>query len=92
MKATARHILVKTEEFCNQLKEEIANGKEFSQIAQEHSECPSGKQGGELGEFGKGQMVAEFDQVAFSAPINQIQGPVKTQFGYHLLEITKREE
>lgn len=91
-RASARHILVKTEEECNNLKAEIANGADFAAIAQQHSLCPSGKQGGELGEFGRGQMVKEFDTVVFSAPVGEVQGPVKTQFGYHLVEVTARRE
>jgi len=91
-RASARHILVKTEEQCNSLKAEIENGAEFGQLAHEHSLCPSGKQGGDLGEFGRGQMVKEFDAVVFSAPVGEVQGPVKTQFGYHLLEVTKRND
>ncbi|SFP56583.1 peptidyl-prolyl cis-trans isomerase C [Nitrosomonas cryotolerans] len=91
-RANARHILVKTEEQCNNLKTEIENGAEFDAIAQQHSLCPSGKQGGNLGEFGPGQMVKEFDTVVFSAPIGEVQGPVKTQFGYHLLEVTERQD
>ena len=74
------------------LKAEIENGAEFGQLAQQHSLCPSGKQGGDLGEFGRGQMVKEFDTVVFSAPVGEVQGPVKTQFGYHLLEVTKRSD
>ena len=62
-RASARHILVKTEEQCNNLKAEIANGASFAEIAQQHSLCPSGKQGGDLGEFSRGQMVKEFDTV-----------------------------
>lgn len=89
-KATARHILVKTEEQCEQLKQEIANGKDFAEAAKEHSSCPSGRKGGDLGSFGPGQMVKEFDEVVFSANLNEVQGPVKTQFGYHLLEVTSR--
>ena len=91
-KASARHILVKTEEQCNNLKTEIEKGADFGELAQQHSLCPSGKQGGELGEFGRGQMVKEFDTVVFSAPVGEVQGPVKTQFGYHLLEVTKRSD
>ncbi len=91
-RASARHILVKTEEQCNNLKSEIESGVDFGKLAQEHSLCPSGKQGGELGEFGRGQMVKEFDTVVFSAPIGEVQGPVKTQFGYHLLEVTQRND
>ena len=90
--ATARHILVESEEQCNTLKSEIEGGKDFAELAKEHSTCPSGQQGGELGEFGPGMMVPEFDQVVFSAPVNEVQGPVQTQFGYHLLEVTSRTE
>lgn len=90
--ASARHILVATEEQCEDLKTQIENGAEFADLAREHSKCPSGRQGGALGEFGRGQMVPEFDQVVFSAPVNTVQGPVKTQFGYHLLEVTARTD
>lgn len=90
--ASARHILVATEEQCEDLKTQIENGAEFADLAREHSKCPSGRQGGALGEFGRGQMVPEFDQVVFSAPVNTVQGPVKTQFGYHLLEVTSRSD
>ena len=91
-KATARHILVDTLEECEKLKSEILAGADFSESAMKHSNCPSGLQGGDLGEFGPGQMVPEFDKVVFSADINQVQGPVKTQFGYHLLEVTSRQD
>ena len=91
-KASARHILVDTEEQCNELKEQISNGADFGDVAKQHSKCPSGGSGGDLGEFGPGMMVKEFDEVVFSAPLNQVQGPVKTQFGYHLLEVTDRTD
>ena len=90
--ATARHILVSDEQACLALKEQILAGLDFAQAAKEHSTCPSGLSGGELGEFGPGQMVKEFDEVVFSADLNEVQGPVKTQFGFHLLEITSRED
>lgn len=90
-KASARHILVDSEEQCNALKQQISEGADFASLASQHSSCPSGKNGGDLGEFGPGQMVAEFDKVVFSAPVNEVQGPVKTQFGYHLLEVTARD-
>ncbi|MEM6640002.1 MAG: peptidylprolyl isomerase, partial [Pseudomonadota bacterium] len=64
----------------------------FADLAKAHSQCPSGARGGALGEFGPGQMVREFDEVVFSAPINEVQGPIKTQFGYHLIDITKRTD
>ena len=88
--AKARHILVETEEVCVDLKTQIESGKDFAEIAAEFSACPSGKSGGSLGEFSKGQMVPEFDKVVFVADLNQVHGPVKTQFGYHLIEITER--
>ena len=89
-KAAARHILVDSEDLCNDLKSKIQGGEDFANLAKEHSSCPSGKEGGALGTFGKGAMVPEFDQVVFSAPIGEVQGPVKTQFGYHLIEVTMR--
>lgn len=89
-KATARHILVENEQVCKDLKREIEEGADFAAVAKEHSSCPSSAQGGDLGEFGPGMMVPEFDKVVFSAPIGIVQGPVKTQFGYHLLEVTSR--
>jgi len=91
-KATARHILVDSEEICLELKKEIEEGADFADVAKQNSSCPSGSTGGDLGEFGPGMMVPEFDKVVFSAPVNTVQGPVKTQFGYHLLEVTSRED
>jgi len=90
--ATARHILVDSEEICLELKKEIEEGADFADVAKEHSSCPSGSSGGDLGEFGPGMMVPEFDEVVFSAPLNTVQGPVKTQFGYHLLDVTSRSD
>lgn len=91
-KATARHILVDSEEICLELKKEIEEGADFATVAKTNSSCPSGQSGGDLGEFEPGMMVPEFDKVVFSAPINTVQGPVQTQFGYHLLEVTNRTE
>ena len=91
-KASARHILVATEEACSELKGRIEEGGDFAALAREHSKCPSGRQGGELGEFGPGQMVKEFDDVVFSAEVGTTHGPVKTQFGFHLIEITSRSD
>lgn len=90
--ASARHILVSDENQCQQLKTEIEGGASFADLAKQHSSCPSGANGGDLGEFGPGMMVPEFDQVVFSADVNTVQGPVKTQFGYHLLEVTARSD
>ena len=91
-KATARHILVDSEAKCNELKAEIEGGADFADVAKANSSCPSGASGGDLGEFGPGQMVREFDEVVFSGELNTVHGPVQTQFGYHLLEITSRSE
>jgi len=91
-KASARHILVETEATCNDLKQKIQEGADFGELAKEHSQCPSGQSGGELGEFGPGQMVPEFDAVVFNEEVGVAHGPVKTQFGYHLVEVTSRTE
>jgi peptidyl-prolyl cis-trans isomerase C len=91
-KASARHILVPSEVDCNTLKKLIEGGEDFAEVAKQHSQCPSGKQGGGLGEFTPGQMVKEFDEVVFSGEIGKVLGPVKTQFGYHLIEITNRTD
>ncbi len=90
--ATARHILVDNEALCEELKTKIFDGADFGDVAREHSTCPSGSRGGDLGSFGPGQMVKEFDAVAFSAELNEVQGPLKTQFGFHLLEVTSRTD
>ena len=90
--ATARHILVDSEETCTDLKSKIEGGADFSEISREHSSCPSGQRGGDLGKFGRGMMVPEFDEVVFSAKIGEVQGPVQTQFGYHLIEVTSRDD
>ena len=90
--ATARHILVDSEETCLELKQRIADGEDFAEVAKAHSTCPSGQSGGDLGSFGKGMMVPEFDQVVFRDELNTVHGPVKTQFGFHLLEITSRQD
>jgi peptidyl-prolyl cis-trans isomerase C len=91
-RAAARHILVASEADCLTLKKQIEEGTDFAELAKVHSKCPSGSDGGALGVFGPGQMVREFDEVVFSAPVGEVQGPVKTQFGYHLVEVTMRED
>lgn len=90
--ASARHLLVPTEEQCEALKKEIEGGADFAEVAKKNSSCPSSANGGDLGSFGPGQMVPEFDKVVFSAPLNTVQGPVQTQFGFHLLEVTSRTD
>lgn len=88
--ATARHILVTTEEECSTLKAAIENGTSFETVAQSHSQCPSSRDGGDLGKFSPGQMVPEFDKAVFSGDVGVLYAPIKTQFGYHLLEVTAR--
>jgi len=88
--ATARHILVETESKCQSLIDEIKGGADFAAVAKEHSSCPSKRDGGNLGTFGRGQMVPEFDAACFDGAVGDIQGPIKTQFGYHVLEVTER--
>jgi peptidyl-prolyl cis-trans isomerase C len=91
-RAAARHILVETEQRREDLKTQIEAGADFAEAAQEHSKCPFRQSGGALGEFSPGQMVKEFDDVVFIAEIGKVQGPVQTQFGFHLIEITSRTE
>ena len=91
-KARARHILVDSEAACLDIKRQIEEGADFAEMARLHSSCPSKRQGGDLGEFGPGMMVREFDEVVFSAPVGVVQGPVRTQFGYHLVEVTDRQD
>ena len=88
--ACALHILVKTEKQALELKEKIANGGDFGKLARKFSLCPSGKKGGDLGEFRPGQMVKAFDNVVFKKPILKVHGPVKTKFGFHLIKTIYR--
>lgn len=89
----AKHILVESEEQCQSIKEEIESGKKsFEDAAKEYSTCPSNARGGDLGTFSKGQMVKEFEDVAFEAEVGSISSPVKTQFGYHLVKVENRSD
>ena len=90
MKAGACHILVKTEKEAQQLKAQLDKGENFQQLAKKHSLCPSGKKGGDLGEFSPGTMVKAFDNVVFKKDILTVHGPVKTQFGFHLIKTLYR--
>ena len=89
MKAEAQHILIKSEDKISEVQENLTI-ENFTDMAKEYSCCNSGSRGGSLGSFGPGQMVKEFDQVIWSAPLNEIQGPVKTQFGWHFILINER--
>jgi len=84
----ARHILVDTLEQATQLSESINSGVDFGVLAQQHSKCPSGQNGGDLGVFGAGQMVKPFEDATFSTPVGSVSSPVQTQFGYHLIQRT----
>ncbi|MEH6387892.1 MULTISPECIES: peptidylprolyl isomerase [Pseudomonas] len=89
--AMARHILVKTEAQAADLKKRLAAGEAFDVLAKKYSTCPSRKRGGDLGEVRPGQMVRAIDQIIFKKPLKKIHGPVKTQFGYHLVQVFYRD-
>jgi peptidyl-prolyl cis-trans isomerase C len=91
MKAQARHILVRTAEEAEALRQRLAKGEAFDLLARKRSICPSAKRGGDLGEVRPGQMVSVIDQVIFRKPIKQIHGPVKSRFGYHLVQVFYRD-
>jgi len=90
-KINASHILVKTETEALACLTYMKNGKTFEDLAKEKSLCPSKRNGGSLGWFGRGMMVPEFEKAAFSAQKGDIVGPVKTQFGYHLIKVNDTE-
>jgi len=79
------HILVKTEKEAQAAVERLQNGEKFANVAKEISLCPSGKRGGDLGTFGRGKMVREFEQAAFTLQKGQVSPIVKTKFGYHII-------
>lgn len=89
--ALARHILVKTKEEAEQLKQRLVKGDDFGKLAKKHSTCKSGRRGGDLGEVRPGQMVKVIDQVIFKKPILTVHGPIKTQFGFHLVQVVFRD-
>lgn len=90
-RASARHILVEKQHLAKKLKKEILNNDfTFEKAAKKYSKCPSSRYGGDLGSFKKGDMVKEFDRVVFGSDLNRIHGPIKTEFGFHLIEITER--
>jgi len=91
-RAAARHILVKTKEEAEQIKQLLAKGGDFTKLAKKHSICTTAKRGGDLGEFGPGKMVKAVDNVVFKKPVLKVHGPVKTKFGYHLIETIYRSK
>jgi peptidyl-prolyl cis-trans isomerase C len=87
----ASHLLVETEAEALALRTEIEGGVAFADVAQRVSQCPSGRNGGDLGFFGPGQMVPEFDKAAFTLPVGELSQPLQTQFGWHLLVVTEQQ-
>lgn len=87
--ACASHILVKTEKDAKSISQQLQKGGDFAQLARKHSTCPSKKKGGDLGEFGKGDMVKQFDTAVFAngSEDKPFLGPIKTRFGYHLIQV-----
>ncbi|CBW25869.1 peptidyl-prolyl cis-trans isomerase [Halobacteriovorax marinus SJ] len=85
---SAQHILVDHEYEITDLLKKIEEGKTFEELARDYSNCPSGKDGGSLGSFGKGMMVKPFEQAAFALKVGEVSGAVRTQFGYHLIKRT----
>lgn len=86
MKIKARHILVNQEFEAQDLLRKLSQGESFEKLAQDHSLCPSKAEGGDLGEFGKGSMVPSFETAAFALQVGEVSKPVRTQFGYHLIQ------
>lgn len=91
-RVSAKHILVDTQEQAEQAAKEIAQGKSFEDAAKEYSTCPTKDKGGDLGFFSRGQMVPEFEKAAFEGELHQVIGPVKTQFGYHLIRVEEKQK
>jgi len=87
-KVKASHILVEKQSQALKVLEELKEGADFRELAKKYSTCPSGKKGGDLGQFGRGQMVREFEQAVFALKTGQVSEPVKTQFGYHIIKRT----
>ena len=92
LRSTATRSQDEAKQKIGEIKAEIDGGGDFSEAAQANSDCPSSAQGGDLGSFRKGTMVPEFEAVAFDedVPLGKLQGPVKTQFGYHVIKVVKR--
>ncbi len=87
-KIRASHILVEKQSQALKVLEELKAGGDFRELARKYSTCPSGKRGGDLGQFGRGQMVREFEQAAFALKQGEVSEPVKSQFGYHVIKRT----
>ncbi|TNC92897.1 peptidylprolyl isomerase [Thalassolituus sp.] len=90
-RACASHILVKTRDEAERLLKQLQQGAEFDRLARKYSTCPSSRNGGSLGEFSRGDMVKPFDEAVFKGPLLEVQGPVRTQFGWHLIKTLYRQ-
>ncbi|WP_085902788.1 peptidylprolyl isomerase [Kiloniella majae] len=89
MRSTATRSQEEAQTLIQDLKTQIEGGAAFADLAKEHSDCPSGNEGGDLGHFGKGMMVPEFEESAFSMEVGETSGVVETSFGYHLIQRTE---
>jgi len=89
--ALARHILLKSIQEAERLQQQLAQGADFAQLAKKHSRCASAKRGGDLGEVRPGQLVTAVDRVIFRQALHRVHGPVKSRFGYHLIEVIFRQ-
>jgi len=87
----ASHILVDSKAEADLIKSKIDKGECFETLAKKYSKCPSGENGGDLGYFDRGQMVKEFEDVAFNLPVGKVSEPVKTQFGWHIIKVYDRK-
>ena len=87
----AVHILCKNDKKAREVLDKLNSGQSFGEMARKYSQCPSGKNGGDLGWFGKGRMVPEFEKAAFEGEKSKVIGPVKTQFGYHLIKVLDKK-
>lgn len=90
MPAIVRHILVKDKDLAQNLKDQIAGGADFAKLAKLHSVCTSARKGGELGEVKKGQLVGPIDRAVFKGPEHAVQGPIKSSFGFHVVQVKFR--
>jgi foldase protein PrsA len=88
-KVQASHILVEDEKTAKEIKARLDKGEKFEDLAKEASKDPSGQNGGDLGWFGEGQMVPEFEKAAFALKEGEVSAPVKSEFGYHIIKVTK---
>jgi len=87
----AAHILVDTKSQANAVKYRVEGGEDFAKVAKQFSKCPSGQRGGDLGYFGRGQMVQEFETAAFDLPKGQVSEPVQTDFGWHIIKVIDKQ-